>query len=205
MRRKELLQNDWSQHCWSYPWIYPIQISKEDAWKIAVILLAKAPDVGRMDNTFHYINLYPVDSAVRFINSYPLITMYPSDSAMRHLKNWAQNYKLRIRDFTIAFYSTHCHFPSLSLRQGKYWYQLTSNWYEASLPLSLSKYVSNGLFWSGGISWVQWNTCQKIFHSSATQTYYGIKQHEDSFCEQSTRTDSMCKTYLSLVLVSKRD
>ena len=74
--------------------------------KIAVILLAKAPDVGRMDNTFHYINLYPVDSAVRFINSYPLITMYPLDSAMRHLKNWAQNYKLRIRDFTIAFYST---------------------------------------------------------------------------------------------------
>ena len=72
----------------------------------AVILLAKAPDVGRMDNTFHYINLYPVDSAVRFINSYPLITMYPLDSAMRHLKNWAQNYKLRIRDFTIAFYST---------------------------------------------------------------------------------------------------
>ena len=106
MRRKELLQNDWSQHCWSYPWIYPIQISKEDVWKIAVILLAKAPDVGRMDNTFHYINLYLVDSAVRFINSYPLITMYPLDSAMRHLKNWAQNYKLRIRDFTKAFYST---------------------------------------------------------------------------------------------------
>ena len=43
-----------------------------------------------LDNAIHWINRYPVDSAVRLLNSYPLI--YPLDSVIHSLKNRAQIY-----------------------------------------------------------------------------------------------------------------
>ena len=39
---------------------------------IAEILNVQAPDVRRVDNAIHWINLYKVDSSVRFGNSYPV-------------------------------------------------------------------------------------------------------------------------------------
>ena len=32
-------------------------------------MIAQAPVIWRMDNAIHWINLYPVDSAVRFVKS----------------------------------------------------------------------------------------------------------------------------------------
>ena len=54
----------------------------------------KASFVLRMDNSVHWIKLYPVDSAVYFVNTYMdsfLITMYLQGNILYLLKNWAQN------------------------------------------------------------------------------------------------------------------
>ena len=36
------------------------------------MLIIQPPVVGRVDNDIHWINLYPVNSALRFVNSSPL-------------------------------------------------------------------------------------------------------------------------------------
>ena len=50
----------------------------------------QGPAVQRLDNAIHWINRYPVDSAVRLLNSYPLI--YPLDSVIHSFEKRAQIY-----------------------------------------------------------------------------------------------------------------
>ena len=53
-------------------------------------LILLAPNVRKVDNVIHWINLYPVYSAACFASNSPLDGDYPLDSVICPLNNWGQ-------------------------------------------------------------------------------------------------------------------
>ena len=52
------------------------------------------PVVQTLDSAIHWINLYPVDSAIDFLIRIRWIVIYPMDSAIQRLNNRGLGYRL---------------------------------------------------------------------------------------------------------------
>ena len=72
--------------------------------------IALAPVVQKLDSAIHRINLYPLDNAVGFPNTYHWIVMNPVDSAIQVqlLNNWGlgpvvQSKVKLTQDFSVYF------------------------------------------------------------------------------------------------------
>jgi len=48
--------------------------------------------VQKVDESIHWINLYPVGSVISFFYTYQLDSYYPMDGAIQRLKNWGLVY-----------------------------------------------------------------------------------------------------------------
>ena len=57
----------------------------------------QGPVVRKVDNTIHWINLYPVDSAIDFLILIHWIAIYPVDNTIQQLNNWSLKIKLNLK------------------------------------------------------------------------------------------------------------
>ena len=69
-------------------------IIEADTVELLLLPLLLASTVQKVDNTTHWINLYPLESAIGFPNTFPLdIVIYPVDRAIQRLSNPGLNFR----------------------------------------------------------------------------------------------------------------